>query len=26
MRRTDPNPRYAKLAAKALARRAEEDG
>ena len=25
MRRTDPNPRYAKLAAKALARRAEED-
>jgi len=26
MRRTDPNPRYAKLAAKVLARRAEEDG
>ncbi len=25
MRRTDPNPRYAKLAAKVLARRAEED-
>ena len=25
MRRTDPNPRYAKLAAKALARRADED-